>query len=153
MEVKFKTFGCFSNPVSSYVNACNLEQDGPGHGSLEKRCLVRRKKVLLVVFLVVALFFGQKRVPGAKRSWRGSLVPGERRHLMKKVSFVPGVGSSLREGVFAWGFGVWRRKPGKSRCRRRILAPRTCQESGCLLGRVGEGVGQEKGDFGLQRSP
>ena len=84
MEVKFKTFGCFSNPVSSYVNACNLEQDGPGHGNLEERCLVRRKKVLLVVFPVVALFFGQKGVPGAKRSWRGSLVSGERTHLMKK---------------------------------------------------------------------
>ena len=46
---------------------------------------VRRKKVLLVVFPVVALFCGQKGVSGAKRSWRGSLVSGERRHLMKEV--------------------------------------------------------------------
>ena len=46
MEVKFKIFGCFSNPVSSYVNACNLEQDGPGHGNLEERCLVGRQKGL-----------------------------------------------------------------------------------------------------------
>ena len=28
-------------------------------------CLVRRKKVLLVVFLVVVLFFGREGVPGA----------------------------------------------------------------------------------------
>ena len=49
MEVKFKTFGCFSNPVSSYVNACNLEQDGPGHGNLEERGLVRRKKGCLML--------------------------------------------------------------------------------------------------------
>ena len=55
----------------------------------KKRCLVRGKKVLLVVFLVV-VFFGQERVPGAwclvkdRRSWRGSLVPGEGRCLMRR---------------------------------------------------------------------
>ena len=44
-----------------------------------------------MVFPVVALFCGQKGVPGAKRSWRGSLVSGERRHLMKEVCSVSGV--------------------------------------------------------------
>ena len=33
--------------------------------NLEERCLVRRKKVLLVVFSVVVLFFGREGVPGA----------------------------------------------------------------------------------------
>ena len=37
---------------------------------------------------MVPLFFGQKGAPGAKRSWRGSLVSGERRHLMKKACSV-----------------------------------------------------------------
>ena len=35
----------FSNLVFSYVNVCNLGQDGgPGHGDLEERCLVKKKE-------------------------------------------------------------------------------------------------------------
>ena len=35
-------------------------------------------------------FLWTKGVPGATRSWRGSLVSGDRRHLMKKVCSVSG---------------------------------------------------------------
>ena len=47
-----------------FLNACNREQDGdswgPGHRGLEESGLVRRKKVLLVVFSVVVLLFGRE---------------------------------------------------------------------------------------------
>ena len=43
---KVLTFGCSSNPIYSYVNVCNLEQDGgsrgTGYGDLEERCLVKK---------------------------------------------------------------------------------------------------------------
>ena len=81
-----------------FLNACNREQDGdswgPGHRGLEEGCLVRRKKILLVVYPVVVLLFGQECLVYGEEdgsSWRGSLVSGERRRFMNKVLvFFPG---------------------------------------------------------------
>ena len=58
---------------------------------------------------------------------------------LEEVFFAPGVGLSLKEGVFAWMKGIgskvsgfvlrdsWSLEPGDSRYRRRTLVPRTCQ--------------------------
>ena len=72
-------------------------------------------------------------VPLDAKRWSYGLI----RHL-EGIFFVPEVGSPLKEGIFVWlkgigsmfripCLGIWsrRRKPGKSRCRRRILVSRT----------------------------
>ena len=81
MEVKSKLLDVFLIEFTSMKMPAIWSKEG---------CLVRRKEVLLVMFLVVVLFFGRKGAPGAwclvkdRRSWRGSLVSGEGRCLIRR---------------------------------------------------------------------
>ena len=56
----------FSDLVFSYVNVCNLGQDGGrGYGDLEERCLVKKKEGAAGVLGAGSFPFGQERVLGA----------------------------------------------------------------------------------------
>ena len=72
----------------------------------KERCLVRRKKVLLVVFLVVVLFFGREGVPGARYLVKNIKGLGEDLWcLEREVPNGEGVGSFLgtpRQEVYTW---------------------------------------------------
>ena len=72
----------------------------------KERCLVRRKKVLLVVFPVVVLFFGRKGVPGAWCLVKNIEGLGEDLWcLEKEAPNEEGVGSFLgtpRQEVYTW---------------------------------------------------
>ena len=70
------------------------------------RCLVRRKKVLLVVFLMVVLFFGREGVPGAWCLVKNIEGLGEDLWcLEKEAPNEEGIGSFLvtpRQEVYTW---------------------------------------------------